>query len=120
MKPACLALAFVLVAGSLCASTTQLRKLRVLTSILPIYCLTAHVAGDRAQVEILLPKGADAHDYQFAPRERGRLDAADVIFINGLEMEPWLEKVLGRAGAGPTMITCSAGLGSQLIYRSAW
>src|SRR5579883_391202 len=70
-------------------------KLQIVTSILPVYCFAANVAGDLADVENLLPPGAEPHDFQFTPREMKRLEEADVVVINGLGMENWLDRVMG-------------------------
>jgi zinc/manganese transport system substrate-binding protein len=88
-------------------------KLKVVTSILPIYCLTLSVAGDRAVVENLMATGADAHDFQFTPRERRALDRAGVVLLNGLGMEPWLQTALARTSARPRVVEVSAGLGDK-------
>ncbi len=94
---------------------TEPRKLKVLTSILPVYSLTASVAGDLAQVENLLAAGADAHDYQFTPRERRLLAAADLVVINGLKMEPWLEQALNRSGLVRRVVDCASGLDAGML-----
>src|SRR5437879_5239959 len=103
-------LRFLLLAATLSASAGEGRRIRVLTSILPVYCLTASVAGDLAQVDLLLASGADAHDFQFTPRERRLLAAADLIVVNGLKMEPWLEKARTTFGRGGRVVQCADGL----------
>src|SRR5262245_60637454 len=67
-------------------------KPRIVTSILPVYCLTYAVARDQVRLENLLAAGADAHDFQLTRRERQLIDSADVLLLNGLGMEQWLEK----------------------------
>src|SRR6266853_6759197 len=66
--------------------------LRVLTSFLPVYCFTANVAGDLAIVENLLPANVEPHDYQFSRKDLQKLTHADLIVVNGLGLEGWLEK----------------------------
>jgi ABC-type Zn uptake system ZnuABC Zn-binding protein ZnuA len=51
MRLVLLALVLCLVTACRPAATPASRKLNVLTSILPVYCLTASVAGDLAEVE---------------------------------------------------------------------
>jgi zinc/manganese transport system substrate-binding protein len=69
-------------------------KLRVLTTIQPLYCWAQNVAGDAATVENLLPADVGPHDFQLRPKDRERIQAADVLFLNGLGLEDWLEKVI--------------------------
>src|SRR6266481_2708120 len=70
------------------------QKLKVLTSFAPIYCLVANVAGDLAQVDNLLPANAEPHDYQFSRKDLQKLSHADLIVLNGLGLEKWLEKAI--------------------------
>jgi zinc transport system substrate-binding protein len=93
------------------------RKLTILTTILPVYCFTANVAGDLARVENLLPPGVGPHDYQFTPRDLRRLAEADVIVLNGLELENWLERAFKKifAERPPLMVEATAGLEEGLI-----
>ncbi|MDQ6632087.1 MAG: metal ABC transporter substrate-binding protein, partial [Verrucomicrobiota bacterium] len=88
--------------------------LKIVTSFLPVYCLTANVAGELAVVENLLPPGVGPHDYQFSPRDLRKLHEADLIFLNGLGVEDWLGPALP---SGQKMVVkISEGLGNQLIY----
>ena len=70
------------------------QPLRVVTTIAPIYSWTATVAGGRATVENLLPAEAGPHDFQFRPRDLKRLESADLILMNGLGLEHWLQRTL--------------------------
>lgn len=92
-------------------------RLNVVTSFLPVYCFAANVAGNYAKVENLLPPGTEPHDFQFSAREVKRLEAADVVIINGLGIESWLDKVIrGRGEVKAEVVELSAGLKRDLIY----
>lgn len=69
-------------------------RLRVLTTIAPIYSWAARVAGTNAQVENLLPPEVGPHDFQFRPKDLKRLDSAELILLNGLGLEDWLARTL--------------------------
>src|SRR5436190_1769072 len=75
-------------------SGAEQRKVRVVTSFIPIYCFTVNVAGDYAEVQNLLPANAAAHDFQLSPSDRRKLEQADLIILNGQGMEAWLGNVL--------------------------
>ena len=113
-----LTLAVVVGGGLLLPMTAAAKKLRVLTSFLPVYCFTINVTGDRAEVENLLPAAVGPHDYQFAPRDRQKLGAADVIVVNGLHLESWLQKAIAASGSQrvPVIVEAAAGLKRELIY----
>ena len=91
-------------------NTAEPRKLKVLTSFLPVYCFTVNVAGDLAQVENLLPPGASPHDFQLSPPDVRKFSQADLLIVNGLGVEPWLDKLRRQGAKGKRVITVSAGL----------
>ena len=84
--------------GSLLSGPAPGAALRVVTTVAPVYCLTANVAGGLATVENLLPPGASSHDFQLTFAERRKLERADLIIANGLGLESWLEKSLQQSG----------------------
>ncbi len=100
------------------ASAAESKRLQILTSFPPAYCWTANVAGDLADVENLLPGTVGPHDYEFSPRDLRRLHAADVLVVNGLELEPWLARLKQSLAdrAKPVIVELSAGLKGELIY----
>ncbi len=92
-------------------------KIRILTSFPPVYCFTANVAGDLAVVENLLPPGADPHDYSLSPQAARRLAAADLLIVNGLGLESWLQRAFQNVARPQTLVVISAGLENDLIYE---
>jgi zinc/manganese transport system substrate-binding protein/manganese/iron transport system substrate-binding protein len=63
-------------------------SLNVVTS-LPLFAdIVENVAGDRAEVDSLLPPGADPHTYEPSPNDVRKVAEADVAFANGLGLEP--------------------------------
>ncbi len=73
-------------------------ELQVVTTFLPITQFTRAVAGDRAEVNQLLPTNVGPHDYQAKPADAQKLTKADVLVQNGLEMEEFLEDMVQNAG----------------------
>jgi zinc transport system substrate-binding protein len=107
------ALPFVLIALAFATPIeASSAKIRVLTSFLPVYCFTANVAGDSAEVENLLRGGAGPHDYQLSVRDRERIRAADLVVLNGLGIDSWIEPVLRSANAKTVFL--SSGLSNDL------
>ena len=89
---------------------------RVVTSLFPIYCWASIVAGTNADVENLLPPRAELHEYAFTPGDARRLSQADLIVVNGLNLEGWLPKFLRSApDVRQRLVTVSAGLKAELI-----
>lgn len=55
--------------------------------------------GNDGTVDVLIPPGADAHDYEAAPQQVASLQNADLIVANGLGLEEGLEDVLESAAS---------------------
>jgi len=63
--------------------------------------LVRNVVGDDARVEVLMPLGVDPHDFEPSSRQAAAIAAADLVVINGLDLEPGLEDVIeGARGDG--------------------
>ena len=45
-------------------------KLSIITTIFPYYDLVKQVAGDKADVTLLISPGAEPHDYEPTPKDR--------------------------------------------------
>jgi zinc/manganese transport system substrate-binding protein len=77
---------------------TQTKQLKVVATFLPVYWFTKAVTGDKAQVEILVPPGAEVHEYQATPRAVGAIASAGVLVKNGMGLEEFLEATVKNAG----------------------
>jgi zinc/manganese transport system substrate-binding protein len=53
-----------------------------------------NIVGDDGSVEVLLPVGADPHDYQASAQQVAALQRADLVIANGLGLEEGLADVL--------------------------
>ena len=72
-------------------------KVRVLATTYPVYLLTRAVAqtSPDVQVDLLIPAQTGCpHDYALTPKDMQKLSKANVVIINGLGMESFLEKPL--------------------------
>jgi len=84
-----------LVAGAACSSPSDAAdagRLQVVASVAPIVDIVKNVAGDTADVNGLIPEGVDSHTFEPTPDTAKLISDADVIFLNGLDLEdPTLE-----------------------------
>ena len=61
--------------------------------------VVSNIVGDDAIVEVLIPDGADPHDYQATSRQVAAVHQADLVVSNGLSLEGGLIDVLDAARA---------------------
>ena len=95
----------------------QSAKPKVVTSFLPAYCLAMQVGGERVEVACLAGGANDAHDLQLSPQEIRHFRGSTLLIVNGLQLEPWVQKVLdSMPDHPPKVIELAAQVGSQVIY----
>lgn len=61
--------------------------------------VTSEVMGGDGIVDIVVPLGADPHDYQPSPRQVASMEGADLVIANGLGLEEGLSDVLAAIAA---------------------
>ncbi len=103
-----LALLFLTACGSAPQSTDN--AVKVLASTFVLADIAQNVAGDRLQVDALLPLGADPHAYQAAPSDVAKIAESDLLILNGVEYEHFIEPLLENAGGERLVIEATAGL----------
>ncbi|MCW5556739.1 MAG: zinc ABC transporter substrate-binding protein [Verrucomicrobiae bacterium] len=97
----------------------EARRLRILTSLSPLYSWAVNVAGTAADVENLLPADVGPHDYQFRPRDMHKIRSADIILLNGLGIESWFESAIqaNAPSAAKKVVEVAAGVPADLLIR---
>jgi manganese/iron transport system substrate-binding protein len=73
-------------------------KLRVVASTNIVGDIVAHVGGDRIALTTLMGIGVDPHSYVPAPADSAAVHDAHLVLSNGLNLEPFLPKMLAGAG----------------------
>ncbi|SFS02523.1 zinc ABC transporter substrate-binding protein [Yoonia litorea] len=93
---------------------------RVMTDIAPIHSLTAQVMGDLGTPDVLLPPGADPHDFALRPSDAQALGDADIVFWVGEGLTPWLAEPLETLAGSAAHISLLETEGwTQLDIREA-
>lgn len=77
---------------------TGSRRLSVVTSLFPVYDFARQVAGDKADVVLLLPPGTEPHSFDPRPGDIMVLNHADLFFYTSIYMEPWVRKIIDGIG----------------------
>ena len=78
--------------GSACADEADSDGLLVVTTVAPLRSIIEEVGGDRISVIALVPEGTNSHTFDPPPSAVGEIEKADLIIINGLNLElPTLE-----------------------------
>jgi ABC-type Zn uptake system ZnuABC Zn-binding protein ZnuA len=92
-------------------------RLNVATTVAPISSIVRNVGGDRIQVRGVVPDGTNSHTFEPAPSDAKIVANADLIFVNGLNLElPTLELAEANLKDGAEIIK----LGDQTISPEEW
>jgi manganese/iron transport system substrate-binding protein len=96
-------------AGSLLPAQAQTptRRLNIVASFSILADVAHNVAGDAADVQTLIPIGADPHAFEPSAQDAVTLSNADVVLTVGVDFEQTLSKVLDEA-AGNKVVSVSA------------
>jgi zinc transport system substrate-binding protein len=89
-------------------------KIRIMTTVFPLLEFAREVAGERGEVTLLLPPGAEVHTWQPRVSDIKKFAALDVFIYIGQNLEPWAKDILDSA-ARPGLRTLEAGRGLPLL-----
>jgi len=69
-------------------------KIKIVTTIFPLLEFAKAVCGEKAEVHLLLPPGAEVHTWNPRPSDIVRLTSADMFIYIGARLEPWVHDLL--------------------------
>ena len=72
-------------------------KFLVYTTFYPLYQFTQGVAGDAADVRILIPTNGDPHSFELGPKTIVDLTKADMLVYNGVNFEPYIDEIMSSS-----------------------
>src|SRR2546428_7427594 len=85
-------------------------QLRVLASTSLLADMAKNVAGERATVEPIAPAGVEVEQYDPRPEDAKKVADADVIFVNGLDLDAWTSGLLRNKRSGALVVRLTEGL----------
>lgn len=84
----------------LCGCTAQPEKphdetkLQIVCTSFPAYDFAREIAGDRAELTLLIKPGSEVHSYEPTPKDMIRIQESDLFICNGGESEQWAETLI--------------------------
>lgn len=93
-------------------SSDESESMTVVTTVAPITSIASQIIGDRADIVGLVPEGTNSHTFEPSPSAAEVLSGADVVFINGLQLEePTKELAAANLQEGVPLVE----IGDQVI-----
>lgn len=84
----------------LCGCTAQPEKphdetkLQIVCTSFPAYDFAREIAGDRAELTLLIKPGSEVHSYEPTPKDMIRIQESDLFICNGGESEQWAKTLV--------------------------
>ncbi len=72
--------------------------------------MARNIGGDKIEVRSIVPIGGDPHRYEATPDDAALLAKADLILINGLTFEGWINEVIDNSGSKAMVKLITAGI----------
>ena len=85
-------------------------RLRAVATFSILGDLVKNVGGEHAEVATLVGPNGDVHVYAPTPADARTLAAADVVFVNGLGLEGWLDRLIAASGSKAPVVVASVGI----------
>ena len=89
-------------------------KIKVITTLFPIYDFVKNVGKDKVEVSLLLPPGVEAHSFEPKPTDIVKINEADLFVYTGKFMEPWAAEVI-KGVSNKNLIVVDASQGTKMI-----
>lgn len=93
--------------------------LKVVASFSIIGDMARNVGGDRIALTTLVGPDGDAHVYEPKPADAGALAGADVVLVNGLHFEGFLQRLVEASGTKATVAELTKGVTPLEISEEA-
>jgi ABC-type Zn uptake system ZnuABC Zn-binding protein ZnuA len=92
-------------------------RLNVATTVAPISSIARNVGGDRINLHGIVPDGTNSHTFEPAPSDAKILSKADLVIVNGLDLEdPTIKLAKANLKNGAQIYR----LGENTITKDEW
>lgn len=83
------------------------QKITIIATLFPQYDFARQLAGEKADVKLLLPPGMESHSYEPTPGDIITIQNSDVFLYTGDDMEPWVSGIVENLGKSPLVANLS-------------
>jgi len=110
MKTKKLLIAFILSAILLIPDSAFAAKIKAVASFSIIGDMVKNVGGDLVEVKTLVGANQDAHVFEASPEDAKAVSGANIVFVNGLGFEGWLDKLIRASEYKGLIVKTSTGV----------
>ena len=99
----------ILLLATTIVATSQ-GKIRVVSSASIFQDMAMNIGGDKIETFSIVPIGGDPHLYEPKPSDAQLVKSADIILVNGLTFEGWINKLIDNSGTKAKVYTITEGV----------
>jgi zinc/manganese transport system substrate-binding protein len=92
-------------------------KIKAVASFSILGDMVKQVGGDRVEIITLVGPDGDAHVYEPTPADAKNLAAANILFVNGLGFEGWMDRLEKSSGFKGKTVVASTGVTSRQMVE---
>ncbi|MFP1723275.1 metal ABC transporter substrate-binding protein [Lonsdalea quercina] len=100
----------IMLSGFLMSPLTMAKDLNVVASFSVLGDMVKQVGGEHVHVTDLVGPNGDPHEFEPSPKDSKTLAKADLIFVSGLGLEGWLDRLITASGYKGEVIIASQGV----------
>jgi zinc/manganese transport system substrate-binding protein len=100
------------------ASPASAAKLKIVASFSVLGDMVQTIARDHADVTTLVGPDGDAHTFEPSPADAKTIAGADLIFVNGLGLERWMEGLANSADYKGPLVAASEGVTPRTMVEA--
>lgn len=96
------------------ANDAKSGKISIVATLFPQYDFARQIAGDKADVKLILPPGMETHSYEPTPSDVNKINNSDMFIYTGKYMEAWAGEIIAGmkdSGSKSYVLDASQGVG---------
>ena len=76
------------------SASAEKSGLNIVATVFPAYDFAREIAGECADITLLIPPGTEIHGFEPTPQDVIKIQECNLLICNGGESEAWLEEIL--------------------------
>jgi zinc/manganese transport system substrate-binding protein len=89
------------------------KTVNAVTSFSILGDIVQEVGGEHVKVTSLVGPDGDPHSFEPSPKDSKAINASDVVFVSGLGLEGWIDRLVTASGYKGHLVTASEGVNSR-------
>ena len=85
-------------------------KITIVATLFPQYDFARQIAGDKANIELILPPGVESHTFDPSPSDIITIHNSDVFLYTGSNMETWANNIIESLPDSVHVLNVSQGI----------